>query len=93
MTLATEPAGTPVTAIFTVEGEGARDVGALRLYVNNMPVGCAQMIVPSPEKTESELRAVSFAVPADALRDGNNTLILRNTGSLFTVIGLDVEVG
>ncbi len=33
-----------------------------------------------------------FAIPANALRDGRNTLVLLSEGELLTVVSLDVRV-
>jgi hypothetical protein len=95
MMLAAEPAGTGIEVSAWLSG-GDVVADQLWLQLNGTPVGPARSVTPAgasavagPEA--APLRA-AFAVPASALRDGCNDLLLRNEGPARTLLSLDVSV-
>lgn len=48
-------------------------------------------IAPVPGTATGTYQAV-FAIPAASLRDGRNTLAVRNEGESLTIISLDVRI-
>jgi hypothetical protein len=91
MLLAAEPDSVCVEAVVVFTGGGATQTDQLWLQVNHVPAGPAQSVRTVPGNTKGVRQAV-FAVPVDALRDGRNTLVLRNEGEALTVISLDIQV-
>ena len=91
MLLAAEPAGTRVNVDVVLEGQ-APPPAELWLHVNHLPAGEAA-ISPCPSLSKTNLHTATFTVPAAALRDGANTLTLRNEAhGTLTVCSLDVRV-
>jgi hypothetical protein len=90
--LAAEPdaVGVEVSVFFT--GEFAGNPAELWLALNNCPVGPARGVEPVPESAKGAIRRAVFSIPARALRDGRNHLVLRNEGKAMTVISLDLLV-
>jgi len=102
MFMAAEPAGTRVEADFLLAGKDDVRPDQLWLLVNSVPAGTARTVldVPAGEKCAAEkgaedkrMRIATFALPAAALRDGRNVLVLRNEAAPLTVLSLDVRVG
>lgn len=76
-------------AVVMIAGGDAGACGRLGLQVNGVQAGAAVLVEPAGVK---DYRRVLFAVPVSALRDGRNTLVLRNTGAAVTVVSMDVRV-
>jgi hypothetical protein len=83
------PAGVDVVLAFT----GAAAVGPEQLWlqVNHIAAGPAVSVELLPAPAEGVRRA-RFDVPAEALRDGRNEVVVRNEGETLTVVSLDVRV-
>ena len=76
-----------------VYANGGEAPESLWLQVNHVPVGAARAVRPVPvDPPDRTLHLAVFDVPASALRDGRNTLVLRNEGALLTLIALEVKV-
>ena len=91
MLLAAEPASASVQVDVVFQGNVAAGSDQLWLHVNRTPVGTAHAIKLQPDSTQGARTAV-FQIPPEALRDGRNTLALRNEGQPLTVVSLDVHV-
>lgn len=88
---AAEPAGTALHVDVLLEGTRP-DAARLWLHVNHRPAGAATAVCPFGAKPDAHV--ATFPVPADALRDGVNTLVLRSEMTEpLTVRSLDLRVG
>lgn len=86
-----ESDGARVELLLIYSGGDAVRAEELWLQINHTPVGPALSvaILPDPAK---DIRQAQFTLPASALRDGDNELILRNEGDELTVISINVCV-
>ena len=91
MLLAAEPDTVGVEVSVVLTGETAGQADEVWLQINHVPVGLACSVELIAESANAARRAV-FHVPAKALRDGRNTLLLRNEGKTLTVLSMDVRV-
>jgi len=91
MLLAAEPATVGVEVSVVFAGEADVNATELWLQVNHVPAGPASPAEAMVDSTNGARRA-AFTVPAEALRDGRNTLLLRNEGKTVTVISMDLRV-
>jgi hypothetical protein len=90
--LAAEPPDAAVRIEVLAEGP-TPTAEQLWLHVNQRPAGSAASVQPWAE-SKPGLHLAVFRVPADALRDGPNTLVLRSEASAaLTVRSIDVCVG
>ncbi len=91
MLLAAEPDTVKVEASVVFTGDDAGHTDDLWLHMNNVPAGAARSVEMVPDSAKGARRAV-FGIPARVLRDGRNTLSLRNEGKPLTVVSIDVTV-
>ena len=93
MLLAAEPAGVNVEVDAVFAG-GAETIDRFWLLVNHLPIGAARSVGPVEGDPKAAARRVSFVVPSTVLRDGRNTLTLRNEnqGAGLTLLSIDVRV-
>ncbi len=88
--LAAEPDSARVTVELRLKGDTLPEPTQLWLHVNAVMTGWAMEVLALPDSANMAL--ARFAVPARALRDGWNRLMLCNEGADITVHGLDVRV-
>jgi hypothetical protein len=91
MRLAAEPSPAKVEIAAVFHGGDTTRADQLWLHVNGAAVGPATSIQPLPESAK-RARAALFTAPAASLRDGPNTLTIRNEGGSMTVISADLNV-